>query len=78
MSFQCVQSIVVLSSMYCSIRLHYKDCFNVWWFFLISLWATPKHEEILVYFLISVLSMSKKTDQTLGRENHTFVLGKSK
>jgi hypothetical protein len=37
----------------------------------------PKHEEFLVCFWILVFSMSKGIGQTLGKESHTFVLGKS-
>jgi hypothetical protein len=36
-----------------------------------------KHEEFFVCFWISVFSMLKGTGQALGRESHTFVLGKS-
>jgi len=37
----------------------------------------PKRGEFLVCFWISIFSMSKKTGQALGRESHTFMLGKS-
>ncbi len=37
----------------------------------------PKHEELFIYFWISIFSMSKRTSQTLGKESHTFMLGKS-
>jgi hypothetical protein len=36
-----------------------------------------KHEEFLVCFWILVFSMFKKTGQALGKESHTFMLGKS-
>jgi hypothetical protein len=37
----------------------------------------PKHEEFFICFWILVFSMSKKIGQALGKESHTFVLGKS-
>ncbi len=57
--------------------LHYKDCFHVWWFFKLSFWAMPKHEEFLVCFWISIFSMAKGIGEKLGKESHTFMLGKS-
>jgi hypothetical protein len=45
--------------------------------YLIVTLSHTKNEEFLVCFWISVFSMLKRIGQTLGKENHTFMLGKS-